>query len=545
LIGLNPGQHPVNYDFCIMTPGTISGYAFQDGPALQAVSINSPTLADVPASELATHTGVRAAGDTMLAGVVLTLADANGNPLHDVNGNLIQTTTDANGFYIFKNLLPGNYTVLEGGASGYYQWINTPGSTGGTAPYRGTEIMSISLAAGQSSVENDFSFVQVTPFLFFFPPTFTAPPPPPANPQLPGNPQPALFQQQVLGPIPQNPTPPGSGADGYTWHLSVINAGQPRSLQNVGDAIAQFTSANTPDLEGWANGALAHSTWLLRTDDDGQEQVTKLVFGMRGGVPVTGDYDGDGRTDIGIFLKGQWFVDLNGNGIWDTEDLWAKLGYRDDLPITGDWDGDGKTDIAIFGKAWPGDPNHIQHEPGLPNPDNARLGRQKNVPPRPDQATYGVRTMQRTSTGKMRADLIDHVFNYGAPGDWPIAGAFNGSGIDTIGVFRDGKWHLDLNGDGRFQKTDLVVNFGQPGDLPVIGDFNGDGIDELGVYRDGLWMIDTNGDRSIDDGDLVVNFGGPGDKPIVGDWNGDGRDDMGVYQEGAADVPTPEAQGEL
>ena len=39
----------------------------------------------------------------------------------------------------------------------------------------------------------------------------------------------------------------------------------------------------------------------------------------------------------------------------------------------------------------------------------------------------------------------------------------------------------------------------RPGDMPVVGDFNGDGVDEIGVYRDGTWYIDTNGNGMIDD----------------------------------------------
>jgi len=69
--------------------------------------------------------------------------------------------------------------------------------------------------------------------------------------------------------------------------------------------------------------------------------------------------------------------------------IWgAKLGHEGDLPVTGDWDGDGKTDIGIFGRAWPGDPAAIDREPGLPAPQNARTGR-KNVPPRTDEAALG------------------------------------------------------------------------------------------------------------------------------------------------------------
>ncbi len=94
------------------------------------------------------------------------------------------------------------------------------------------------------------------------------------------------------------------------------------------------------------------------------------VFGNENAIPVTGDFNGDGVTDIGVFIDGQWFLDLNGNGRWDEGDLWAKLGTQDDLPVTGDWDADGKTDIGIYGPAWPRDPWAISREPGLPDADN-------------------------------------------------------------------------------------------------------------------------------------------------------------------------------
>ncbi len=535
LIGLDPGENTVHYDFCIMNLASISGYAYQDGPDIPVLGLLDPTLANVDPSLLATYTGTHTPDDKPLAGVVMTLADANGVPILGANGQPIQTVTNAAGFYRFDGLKPGTYTVLEGGAANYIQWINVPGSTGGVAAYRGMSIVSIPVAGGQTSIENDFSFVRITPFNFLLPfNNQPQPTPGPGNGYLNPPPSPPPIPQ-ILSPNPQTPTLPGGGADGYTWHLSVINAGQPRTVASNGDAIARFAGDVKDELEGWAAAKNQTSRWRLRVDDDTEQTVTEIVFGMRGALPVTGDFNGDGRTDIGVFTRGQWFIDLNGNGKWDDEDLWAKLGTNDDLPVTGDWDGDGKIDIAIFGKAWPGDPNHIQHEPGLPNPDNlGQKDREKNLPPKPEYATHGVRHMQRTNTGKLRSDLIDHVFHYGVPGDMPIAGAFNGSGIDTIGVFRDGVWHLDIDGDGKFHQRDVALEMGQPGDLPVIGDFNGDGIDEVGVYRAGTWMIDIDGNQKLDDNDMIVKFGGPNDRPVVGDWNGDGRDDMGVYEDGAA-----------
>ena len=257
---------------------------------------------------------------------------------------------------------------------------------------------------------------------------------------------------------------------------------------------------------------------------------------MRNGIPVTGDFNGDGITDVGFFYNGQWFIDLNGNGQWDEGDLWAKLGHEGDLPVTGDWDGDGKTDIGIFGRAWPGDPSAIRHEPGLPAPLNTKTGPKKNVPPRTDEAALGYRTLKHTSKGDYRADVIDHVFHYGTPGDIPVTGDWHGTGVHTIGLFYKGRWILDSNGDGKWTETDHDFRYGADGDQPVVGDFNGDGIDELGVYRDGTWYIDTNNDRVLDAQDKLFELGGPGDVAVVGDWNGDGVDEPGVYHEGARNV---------
>jgi hypothetical protein len=156
------------------------------------------------------------------------------------------------------------------------------------------------------------------------------------------------------------------------------------------------------------------------------------------------------------------------------------------------------------------------------------------MPPKPEDATDGARMLRRTARGKSRADLIDHVFHYGEPGDVPLAGDWNGDGVRQIGVFHDGQWYLDLDGDGKFTERDAAFVFGQAGDIPVVGDFNGDGVDDIGVYRNGKWIVDTNGNHKIDATDKVFELGGAGDKPVVGDWNDDGVDDPGVYHPGPA-----------
>jgi hypothetical protein len=268
-------------------------------------------------------------------------------------------------------------------------------------------------------------------------------------------------------------------------------------------------------------------------DDETRQRWQSYQLGLPDALPVAGDFDGDGKSEIGIFHQGKWYLDLNGNGVWDQEDLWAQLGTVHDLPVTGDWDGDGKDDIGIFGPIWPGDRRALEAEPGLPDNQNLPGGQPKNLPPNPEEATSGQRLLQRASAREIRADLIDHVFHYGVMADVPVVGDWNGDGIKSIGVFRGGQWHLDVDGDGRWSPTDRVADFGRSGDVPVVGDFNGDGIDDIGFFRNGVFYLDANGNRKLDAQDKIVRLGDPRDKPVVGDWDGDGTDEVAVYRDRA------------
>jgi hypothetical protein len=138
--------------------------------------------------------------------------------------------------------------------------------------------------------------------------------------------------------------------------------------------------------------------------------------------------------------------------------------------------------------------------------------------------------MQRSQRGQPRADIVDHVFRFGGEGDQPVAGDFNGDGISTLGVFSDGMWSLDVNGDGQFEdQHDAMFEFGMPGDVAVSGDFNGDGIDEIAVVRGNELIIDSNRNREWDSTDRVFRLEGEGTDVVVGDFDGDGIDEAAFY----------------
>ena len=75
-------------------------------------------------------------------------------------------------------------------------------------------------------------------------------------------------------------------------------------------------------------------------------------------------------------------------------------------------------------------------------------------------------------------------------GDIPVVGDWNGSGTTKIGVFRNGMWYLDTNGNNTWNAgVDAAIPFGMAGDIPVVGDWNGSGTTKIGVFRNGIWYL--------------------------------------------------------
>ena len=210
------------------------------------------------------------------------------------------------------------------------------------------------------------------------------------------------------------------------------------------------------------------------------------------------------RTQVGVFNGGQWYLDGNGNGTWDqrSDGVYAPkpFGIAGDIPVTGSWRS-GRTRMGVFRQgAWFLDMNRSGWEDG-----------------------------------------IDASYSFGIPSDIPVTGKWSGglaaniNVLDSkIGVFRDGAWYLDINGNGAWDEGDVTYSFGIAGDVPVTGDWNGNGTTKIGVVRGNTWFLDMNGNGAWDDGiDAGFSFGIPGDVPVTGDWNGSGTTKIGVVRGGS------------
>jgi len=217
-------------------------------------------------------------------------------------------------------------------------------------------------------------------------------------------------------------------------------------------------------------------------------------FGISGDIPVTGDWNADGITEIGVFRNSThlFYLDYNGNGVWNgaVTDKSYNFGITGDIPISGDWNSDGKTEIGVFRNS-----THLFY-------------------------------VDYNGNGAWNGAGIDRSYNFGITGDIPVTGDWNNDGTTEIGVFRNSThlFYLDYNGNGVWNgaSVDKQYNFGISGDIPVTGDWNLDGRTDIGGFRPSthLFYLDYNGNgvwngASID---KSYNFGITGDKPIAGTW---------------------------
>ena len=141
-------------------------------------------------------------------------------------------------------------------------------------------------------------------------------------------------------------------------------------------------------------------------------------------------------------------------------------------------------------------------------------------------------SVQRGNELRVRSTLTsgdaDFALTFGDPGDQPVCGDWDGDGIDTPGIYRNGVFFVrNSNTSG---PADIVIGYGDPGDKPVVGDWDGDGTDTIGIFRGGSFFLRNSLTTGV--ADITFSYADPTDKPFVGDWDGDGKDTIGVYRSG-------------
>lgn len=116
-----------------------------------------------------------------------------------------------------------------------------------------------------------------------------------------------------------------------------------------------------------------------------------------------------------------------------------------------------------------------------------------------------------------------------------IAGDWDRSGFDSVGVYDPDRALFHLKPGGVAGQPDIRFTFGTPGqgNLPVAGDWTGKGYASVGVYDRQAGAFRLRNTNTAGAANLVLPFtvaGGPV-LPIAGDWAGDGITRVGLYDE--------------
>ena len=209
--------------------------------------------------------------------------------------------------------------------------------------------------------------------------------------------------------------------------------------------------------------------YLRLTNTSGYADVA-ISYGMPGDYPVTGDWDGDGVDTIGIYRGGVFF--LRNSNTAGSADLAFGFGQAGDLPVAGDWDGDGKVTVGVFRQGQfllrnsltAGPPDWAFNFSGAGRPArHRRLGRGRRRHGRGVRSAAATFFLRNTNN----AGAADLVVNYGAPGDLPMAGDWDGDGVATVGIYRRGLVALRNSNTGG--QAELAFLLGTAGDVPLAG----------------------------------------------------------------------------
>jgi hypothetical protein len=131
--------------------------------------------------------------------------------------------------------------------------------------------------------------------------------------------------------------------------------------------------------------------------------------------------------------------------------------------------------------------------------------------------------LRNSNTGGI-ADITPFTFGPAGLGWIPLAGDWNGDGIDTIGLYDPVHAAFFLRNSNTGGVADISFNFGPSGLgwIPLVGDWNGDGVDTTGVYDPGHEAFFLRNFNTGGLADLLFNYGpsGMGFIPMVGNWDG-------------------------
>jgi hypothetical protein len=344
------------------------------------------------------------------------------------------------------------------------------------------------------------------------------------------------------------PTQPGVNGVIETGTYLPVNIGAGDSFPAPGPATyASPAPAGSATLAGTFGGTNPNGTWRLFVVDDSNGSVGSFAGGWSLAIVTeqVHDYDRDGVSDITVVrdVFGQSGPDVNGG--YGAKMTWWTLtcqggviikpwGDGPDTIVSGDWDGDGKTDRAVWRPGTQGafyverssDGSLLAANWGQTNDDPTVSG-DFDGDDKTDLAVWrpssGIWYIKKSTNGAMM-DV-----QFGASGDRPITGDYDGDGKTDLGIIRASGPTLTfylLRSTAGFQS----IPWGLAGDISVPGDYDGDGKSDLAVVRQIgsslIWYVR----RSSNGATVAQIWGMSGDVLTPADYDGDSQTDIGVWR---------------
>jgi N-acetylneuraminic acid mutarotase len=351
----------------------------------------------------------------------------------------------------------------------------------------------------------------------------------------------------------------GGATSGTVGGLTTNEAYLPAGLSGTGNhSINVSGGKHSPNPD---RVALFHSdgTWTLDLGGNGSNFVT-FLFGAPGDQPIAGDWTGSGFDAVGTVRVAphafapdgrhalEVSMDTNGDRRFDAGDQSFIFGAEGDQIVLGDWNGDGKTKIGVVRVdgtgtlAWSldfnGDHTWVVYHFGVPGDTaisgdwtgngKAKIGvtRVDTTVVLPDGSHPLLWSLDTAGTGVSNGSA----FTFGTSFDVQLFGDWTGDGKAKIGIGQaeangGAGFLLDLNGDGIAETSTEHFVYGLASDVLFRGDWTAGGKDNLGVARASgasavAFTLDSNGNHVYDAGDAAFTLPGQdSDLIIIGKWH--------------------------
>ncbi len=168
---------------------------------------------------------------------------------------------------------------------------------------------------------------------------------------------------------------------------------------------------------------------------------------------------------------------------------------------------------------------------GSATPTRTSTSTNTPIPPRPDtigvykDGTFYLRNSNTSGGANITANFGGDV------SDLPLAGDWNGDGVDTIGIYRTSSGFFYLSDSNTTPAINYNILLGNPGDTPFAGKWLVSAThDGIGVFRPSNGILYEKNDLTSGFDDYFAIFGNPGDTGMAGDWDGSGLEGVGVYR---------------